>query len=175
MAFPYPTVTTYTDKVNYASYISPEMASLIKKTNVPIEKFFGSQEDDYIELSVFDSQDTLNKWSTMVQPKNYKTRNIQYQDSQNNTITVSYNEFIPTFVLYKNSKILLDPKTDLKGFGIANGSYKVVYNFQTNIIGSEDRQCLLIKQVSPSRKEIKVSLLLDKENFTDQDLSLIHI
>ena len=169
MAFPYPTVTTYTDKVNYASYISPEVSSLIKKTNVPKEKFFGSQEDDYIELSVFDSQNTLNKWSTIVQPKNYKTRNIQYKDSQNNTVTVSYDQFVSSFVLYENSKILLDPKTDLKGLGIANGSYKVVYNFQTNIIGSEDKQCLLIKQVSPSRKEIKVSLLLDKENFTDQD------
>jgi hypothetical protein len=32
-----------------------------------------------------------------------------------------------------------------------------------------NKQCFVIKQVSPSRKEIKVSLILEKENFNADD------
>ena len=128
MAFPYPSVTTNTDQVNYASYMSTDLSSLVKKTPVPTEKFFGSQIDDYIELSVFDSQDTLNIWSPIVQPPNYKTRRVQYQDLKNNINTISYDEFVPSFTMYEHSKILLDPKSDLQKLGFVNGNHKVVYN-----------------------------------------------
>lgn len=168
MSFPYPTVTDYTDQVNYASYFTTDISTLMKRGPVQ-EKFFGSQEDDYIELSIFDSSDNLNVWRPIVQPPNYQTRNIEYQDIQNNTLKVTYDEFTPSFVVYDNSKILLDPKSDLINLGITNGSYKLSYAFQSNIIGSYDKQCLIIKQISPSRKEIKVILLVDKENFTDTD------
>jgi len=168
MSFPYPTVTNYTDQVNYASYLTTDISSLMKRGPTQ-EKFFGSQEDDYIELSVFDSSDNLNVWKPIVQPPNYQTRNIEYQDLQNNTLKVTYEEFIPSFVVYENTKILLDPKSDLLNLGITNGSYKLAYAFHSNIVGSYDKQCLLIKQISPSRKEIKAILLLDKENFTDTD------
>ena len=171
MAIPFPTVTNYTNRVNYASYLPTDISSLMKKTTVSSEKFFGSQEDDYIELSIFDSQDNLNKWVPIVQPPTYKDRQVQYQDSKNNTNTVTYREFVPSFTLYENSKILLDPKTDLQNLGLSGGSYRLVYNFQSNIVGSYDKQCFLIKQVSPSRKEIKATLLLDKENFTNVDKS----
>jgi hypothetical protein len=169
MAIPFPTVTNYTNRVNYASYLPTDISSLMKKTPVSSEKFFGSQEDDYIELSIFDSQDNLNKWVPIVQLPTYKDRQVQYQDSKNNTNTVTYREFVPSFTLYENSKILLDPKTDLQNLGLSGGSYRLVYNFQSNIVGSYDKQCFLIKQVSPSRREIKATLLLDKENFTNVD------
>jgi hypothetical protein len=168
MSLPFPTVTDYTDKVNYASYFTTDISSLMKK-GPSQEKFFGSQQDDYIELSIFDSDDNLNIWKPIVQPPVYQTRNIEYQDIQNNTIKVSYDEFIPSFVLYDNTKILLDPKSDLENLGVTNGSYKLIYSFQSNIIGSYDKQCLLVKQISPSRREIKAILLLDKENFTEAD------
>lgn len=169
MAFPYPTTTTYTDKVNYASYMPTDLSALVKRSDITPEKFFGSQEDDFIELSVFDSQNNLNKWVPIIPPKLYQPRHIEYQDSKNNTIEVTYQEFIPNFTLYNQSKILLDPKTDLKNIGLTNGSYKVVYNFQSNVVGTSDKRCFLIKQISPSRKEIKIILLLDKENFSDED------
>jgi hypothetical protein len=169
MSIPYPTTTNYTDQVNYASYFPTEISSLIKKVPSNSEKFFGSQEDDYIELSVYDIDDNLSIWKPIVQPPNYQDRQIEYQDDKNNTIAVNYQEFVSSFILYENSKILLNPKSDLINLGISNGNYKMIYNFQSNIIGTYDKQCLLIKQISPSRKEIKVMLLLDKENFTNKD------
>lgn len=169
MAYPFPTTTDYVDQVNISSYLSTEISSLMKKSPPSYERFYGSQIDDYIELSVFDSQDSLNTWQTIYQDNKYQTRKVEYQDIQNNTISVSYEEFIPTFTLYNNSKILIDPRLDLSRYGIQNGSYKVVYNFLSNIVGTYNKQCFVIKQVSPSRKEIKVSLILEKENFNADD------
>ena len=168
MAYPFPTTTNFTDQVNSSSYFPTDISSLMK-SNSSSEKFFGSQVDDYIELSIFDSSNNLLVWNPIVQPEVFRDRVIEYQDIQNNTQRVEYQEFIPSFVLYQNSKILLDPKKDLEKVGIDNGSYKVVYNFQSNIVGTYEKKCILIKQVSANRQEIKTTLLLDKENFTDQD------
>ena len=169
MAYPFPTTTDYVDQVNSSSYFPAEISSLMKKVPPSPERFYGSQLDDYIELSVFDSQENLNLWQPVYQDETFQSRKIEYQDIQNNTISVTYNEFIPTFTLYENAKILLDPRLDLARYGIQNGSYRVVYNFLSNIVGTHDKQCFVIKQISPSRKEIKTSLILEKENFNDQD------
>ena len=169
MAYPFPTTTDYVDQVNSSSYFPAEISSLMKKVPPSPERFYGSQIDDYIELSVFDSQENLNLWQPIYQDDIYQSRTVEYQDIQNNTISVTYNEFIPSFTLYENAKILLDPRLDLSRYGIQNGSYRVVYNFLSNIVGTNDKQCLIIKQISPSRKEIKTSLILEKENFNDQD------
>lgn len=169
MAYPFPTTTDYVDQVNSSSYLPAEISSLMKKVPPSPERFYGSQIDDYIELSVFDSQENLNLWQPIYQDDTFQSRTVEYQDIQNNTITATYDEFIPTFTLYENAKILLDPRLDLARYGIQNGSYKVVYNFLSNIVGTYDKQCLIIKQVSPSRKEIKTSLILEKENFNEQD------
>ena len=169
MAYPFPTTTDFTNQVNSSSYFPAEISSLMKKVPPSPERFYGSQIDDYIELSVFDSKDDLNLWHPIYQDDTYQSRTIEYQDIQNNTISVTYNEFIPTFTLYENAKILLDPRLDLSRYGIQNGSYRVVYNFLSNIVGTFDKQCLVIKQISPSRKEIKTSLILEKENLNDQD------
>ena len=169
MAYPFPTTTDYVDQVNSSSYFPAEISSLMKKVPPSPERFYGSQIDDYIELSVFDSQENLNLWQPVYQDDTYQSRKVEYQDIKNNTISVTYNEFIPTFILYENAKILLNPRLDLAIYGIQNGSYRVVYNFLSNIVGTYDKQCLVIKQISPSRKEIKTSLILEKENFNDQD------
>jgi hypothetical protein len=169
MAYPFPTTTDYVDQVNSSSYFSAEITSLMKKVPPSPERFYGSQIDDYIELSVFDAQENINLWQPVYQDETYQSRTVEYQDIQNNTISVTYNEFIPSFTLYENAKILLDPRLDLARYGIQNGSYRVVYNFLSNVVGAHDKQCLVIKQVSPSRKEIKTSLILEKENFNDQD------
>jgi len=168
MAYPFPTTTDFTNQVNSSSYLPSDISSLMKSDSSS-EKFFGSQVDDYIEMSVFDSSNNLLVWNPIVQPEVYNNRVIEYQDLQNNTNRVEYKEFITSFVLYQNSKILLTPKQDLENVGVQNGSYKVVYNFQSNIVGAYNKQCFLIKQVSANRQEIKTTLLLDKENFTEQD------
>ena len=169
MAYPFPTTTDYVDQVNSSSYFSADISSLMKKVPPSPERFYGSQIDDYIELSVFDSQENLNLWQPVYQDETFQSRTIEYLDIQNSTISVTYDEFIPTFTLYENAKILLDPRLDLARYGIQNGSYRVVYNFLSNVVGTYDKQCFVIKQISPTRKEIKTSLILEKENFNNQD------
>ena len=52
MAYPFPTTTDYVDQVNSSSYFPAEISSLMKKVPPSPERFYGSQIDDYIELSV---------------------------------------------------------------------------------------------------------------------------
>lgn len=54
--------------------------------------------------------------------------------------------------------VVVDTRTALDGIGIQKGQYKVVYNTFENLLGSFEGQKIWIKEISPSRKEIKIRL-----------------
>jgi hypothetical protein len=73
--------------------------------------------------------------------------------------------------------ISIDTNTELDNLGIHRGQYKVVYNLFNNLLGSYTGQKLWIKEISPSRRELRIQLS-DNESITLRDqlnLSLIHI
>ena len=57
-----------------------------------------------------------------------------------------------------NNKILISPKDELGKLGLSPSSYRVVFSFRSDIIGSFDTNSskLVISEISPSRTEIKV-------------------
>jgi len=62
----------------------------------------------------------------------------------------------------------VDTNTELDGLGIHRGQYKVVYNLFNNLLGSYKGQKLWIKEISPSRRELRIQLS-DNESITLRD------
>lgn len=59
----------------------------------------------------------------------------------------------------------IDTVTELETLGITRGSYKLIYNLFDNIVGAFDSQKLWIKEISPSRRELRLQLT-DNSNTT---------
>jgi hypothetical protein len=57
----------------------------------------------------------------------------------------------------KFNQLLIDPLNDAKSFGFDRGSFKVQYNFVKNLFNSSDTGRYWIKEISPSRTELKLS------------------
>ena len=54
-------------------------------------------------------------------------------------------------------RLLIDPVTDAKNNGFSRGSFNVQYNFLKNLFNSSDLSRYWIKEISPTRTEIKLS------------------
>lgn len=57
----------------------------------------------------------------------------------------------------KFDKILIDPVADAKALGFDRGSFNIQYEFHKNLFNSSDLRRFWIKEISPSRTEIKLS------------------
>lgn len=154
---PYKTVSNNTGSLNSGSFNDPTVSSVI--CNDPChsgEVWYGFSEADVIELSVYDTSQTLLGWNITNQEKNYKTVSLSYLDDKEIPQRYSYEELLNEFILYKNSKILVNPIEELSSsFSILNGSYTVSYLFTREMAGDPSDR-LIIKEVSPSRKELKL-------------------
>ena len=52
----------------------------------------------------------------------------------------------------------IDNVKELESLGIARGQYKIVYNLFDNLLGSYEGQKAFLKEISPSRRELRVQL-----------------
>jgi hypothetical protein len=121
-----------------------------------MDAWFGFSPKDAIEVSTYNvDDDSLVNWGVVNQEKQYKTVTSTYLDALNVPHDYTYRELIRGFVQYKNDKILIDPISDLNAIGVTDGSFKVSYNFIRNLAGHPN-QPLSIKEISPSRTEIKL-------------------
>ena len=48
--------------------------------------------------------------------------------------------------------------TELETLGIIRGQYRLVYNLFDNVLGAYDKQKAWIKEISPSRRELRIQL-----------------
>ena len=64
--------------------------------------------------------------------------------------------------------LAVDTNTELDNLGIHRGQYKVVYNLFNNLLGSYKGQKLWVKEISPSRRELRIQLS-DNESITLRD------
>ena len=69
---------------------------------------------------------------------------------------IDNNETNKTVTTYQNLKF--DTVAELEKLGITRGQYKLIYNLFNNIIGSYSGQKLWIKEISPSRRELRIQL-----------------
>ena len=119
----------------YQSYSSDDKR-LISATT--IQGGFG-QPGDYVEYHIYDLNNTL-----LASNYNY----TGYKPTTNvNSATSTYNS------------IELDPKTDINNNGYTRGSVTIKYNFYKQALETGPGRSYWIKQISPSRTEIKVTRL----------------
>jgi hypothetical protein len=155
MSLPYPVIGNFTGSINSGSILSEQDNSLFYVSQ-SADAWFGFSPNDAIEISTYNvDDDTLVKWGIVNQEKQYKTVTSTYLDARNVPHDYTYRELIRGFIQYKNDKILIDPISDLNAIGVTDGSFKVSYNFIRNLAGNP-KQPLSIKEISPSRTEIKL-------------------
>jgi|LakMenEpi03Aug12_release.lakeMendotaPanAssembly.Ray.scaffolds.fasta_scaffold00957_46 hypothetical protein len=72
-----------------------------------------------------------------------------------------------------NKTISLDVHRDLgkNGLALSPGTYKIVYNFFTNIIGDFNNQRLFVESVSSDRKELKLKLQTSSDSIGKTQIS----
>jgi hypothetical protein len=155
MAIPYPYVTNNPTHINTGSYLNKDESDMLV-SGYTTDLWYGFSEKDVIEVSVFDLNQNPLGWATVNTEKNYRKVDLTYLDSKDRPIAYSFNELISEFLLYKNVNILVNPIDQLSSsFGITQGSYILTYNFTREMAG-QPTEPLVVKDISPSRKEIKL-------------------
>lgn len=151
----YEMVAANTASLNTGSYLNRTEYSLFVK-GFTTDLWYGLSAQDAIEFGVWDRDQNLIGWNVLNQSKSYTTTVLSYLNAQNLPVTYSYSELLPDFILYKNEDILVSPPTHLsESLGILSGSYYFDYNFIREMAGS-NLSPLIIKEISPSRKELKL-------------------
>lgn len=151
----YEMVATNTASLNTGSYFNNVEYSLFVKGFTP-DLWYGLSSNDVIELSVWDRDKNFIGWNVLNQSKSYSSTTLTYLNSLNFPVTFSYSELNPEFILYKNSGILVNPTEELSAsFSVLTGSYYLDYNFTREMAGNINSP-LIIKEISPSRKELKL-------------------
>jgi hypothetical protein len=127
---------------------------------------FGLFAEDVIEFSVYDTTQTLNYWNLLQTESIITSHSRQYTNinniSKNYTYVTETQPFVTLNGTFQQSgslpEILLSPINDLNNIGYGDGSYTVNYNFFRNVVSSpSSSNNLFIKDISPSRTEIKVT------------------
>lgn len=151
----YEMVAENTASLNTGSYLNRTEYSLFIK-GFKADLWYGLSSNDVIELSVWDRDNNFIDWNILNQSKSYTSTTLTYLNDLNFPVTFSYIELNQDFILYKNSGILVNPSDQLSSsFGIQTGSYYLDYNFTREMAGTLTNQ-LVIKEISPSRRELKL-------------------
>lgn len=118
--------------------------------------WFGLSEKDVIEIGLWDRNQNEIGWTTLNQSKSYDTITVSYFNTLNNVVSYSYQELNPDFILNGTKNILVNPSDQVsQSFDIPSGSYFITYNFTREMAGSPAAP-LVIKDISPSKKELKL-------------------
>lgn len=151
----YPLVSENTSSLNTGSYLNRTEYTLFVNGYVP-DLWFGFSANDVIEYGVWDREDNFLGWNVLNQSKSFNEITLSFLNSLDFPVTYSYSDLLTDFTLYKNAKVLVNPAEELqKTTGLTEGSFFFVYNFTREMAGNINDP-LLIKEISPSRKELKL-------------------
>ena len=151
----YQLVAQNTASLNTGSYLNRTEYTLFVNGYTP-DLWFGFSANDVIEFGVWDRNENLIGWNVLNQSKSFNEITLSYINTLNFPVTYSFSELLTDFILYKNSKILVSPADELQqATDLTSGSYFFSYNFTREMAGNINNP-LIIKEVSPSRKELKL-------------------
>jgi PKD repeat protein len=151
----YPLVAANTGSLNTGSYLNRTEYTLFVNGYVP-DLWFGFSANDVIEYGVWDRSNNFVGWNVLNQSKSFNEITLSYLNTLDYPVTYSYAELLTDFTLYKNEKVLVNPAEELQqATGLTEGSFFFVYNFTREMAGNINEP-LVIKEVSPSRKELKL-------------------
>lgn len=151
----YELVATNTSSLNTGSYLNRTEYSLFVR-GFATDLWYGLSANDVIELSIWDRETNFLGWNVINQSKSYTTTTLTYLNALNFPVTFSYAELDQEFILHKHDGILVNPAEEVSAsFNYPSGSYFLDYNFTREMAGNP-KSPLVIKEISPSRKELKL-------------------
>jgi hypothetical protein len=113
-------------------------------TNLMSAKYYGVTLSGSNDLQVSTEFHLYTTAGTYITGDHKITTNTGLNDTINNDVAPEY--------------LVIDLKQRLTNLGLTKGTYKVVTNVFDNIVGSYDTQQLWIKEISPSRTELRLQL-----------------
>ena len=151
----YQLVSNNTSSLNTGSYLNSSEHTMFVE-GFASDLWFGFSANDVIELSIWDRNNTFIGWNVLNQSKSYNVTNLSYLNNVNSQVTYSYLELNSGLILHKSSDILVNPSEEVSSsFSILSGSYFLAYNFTREMAGNFVNP-LVVKEISPSRNEIKL-------------------
>jgi hypothetical protein len=138
-----------------ASYLSTDLQSLYEQKISNSERFFGDTNDDVLEFSLYNSNQEPISFNRVIPSVTYNVFEKQFRDV--NDRWDSYSVKIPNtnYMMYNNN-VLLHTQFDLKFNQVGTGLYYLLYNPTRNLAGNVNNK-LFIKEISPSRTELRLS------------------
>lgn len=154
-------------EITSGSYFDQNLQELYEQTYVNQEQYFGLSEQDVVELSIYDSNQEFVRFDRIEPVYKFVVTQGTFVDLNGNI--QQYNSVSPsTNYLKYNNSVLLNIKNHLSSSNIGPGLYYTSYNFVRNIAGNTTNK-LVIKEISPSRTEVKFSIAFDR-NKNEQTL-----
>ena len=156
-----------------ASYFDVELQSLYEQQYSTNEIFFGDSDDDLIEFSLYNSGQEPLSFNRVVPSVTYSVIQGNYldiNDQPKNYRVLNPNTNITRF----GDNILLHPQFDLKFNQVSPGLYYLLYNPTRNVAGNSINK-LVIKEISPSRTELRLSFAINQNSSASNRLSAIKI
>ena len=142
-----------------ASYFQQDLQSLYEQQVLNSENFFGDTNDDILELSVYNSNQEPILFNRVIPKTTYSIVQSSYKDVNDVPRTYRVANPFTNYALYGN-ELLLHSQFDLKFDELSPGLYYVLYNPIRNIAGNTSNR-LFIKEISPSRTELRLSYAFD--------------
>lgn len=142
-----------------ASYFDANLQSLYDQKLVSEDIFYGESNDDLFELTVYNNNQQVINFNRVIPSVTYSIIQGSYRDINN--VLQSYKFANPfTNIVGFNHDVLLHTQFDLSYNGVSPGLYYLLYNPIRNIAGNPTNR-LVIKEISPSRTEIRLSYAFD--------------
>ena len=156
-----------------ASYFSTDLQALYEQQLISEDIFYGESDDDLFEFTLYNNNQQLINFNRVVPSVTYSVLQGSYRDINNVLRSYRFANPFTNVVSYKND-ILLHPQFDLNANGVGPGLYYLLYNPVRNIAGNPTNR-LVIKEISPSRTEIRLSYAFDVNKNETSRLDAIKI
>ena len=145
--------------ISNVSYLPSNLQELYGQQIQDSEKYFGTSDDDIIEFTLYNSEEEPLSFNRIFPTTTYSVLQGSYQNINYEQTDYVFNKPFTNYAFFNNS-VLLNTRDFIKQSGLNNGLYYVLYNFIRNVAGTPDYN-LVIKEISPSRTEIRLSFAYD--------------
>lgn len=139
-----------------ASYLTTDLQTLYNQSMSDADDYFGNSPNDVIEFSLYNSSQELLQINNIVPTVSYSVLHGEYLDVNNELQSYRLNKPF-TNILNVDNNVLLNVRSELSQLDASAGLYYGLYNFTRYVAGNPDYK-LVIKEISPSRTEIRFSL-----------------
>jgi hypothetical protein len=159
--------------ITSASYFNANLQSLYEQQVVSEDIFYGESDDDLFEFTLYNNNQQLVSFNRVIPSVTYSVLQGSYRDINNTLRSYRFANPFTNIVSHKND-ILLHPQFDLNASGVGPGLYYLLYNPVRNIAGNPTNK-LVIKEISPSRTEIRLSYAFDTTKNESSRLDAVKI